>query len=356
MAITTKGTNDALTVKLWNEKLFRDFRVATYFDKFTGKGPEALIHEKDDFTKKKGDEMTFGLVYALTGAGVTGNQTLSGSEEALSDASFKLTLQRYRHGVRDDGDLHRRRAVYEVSSEIREKLKLWAAEKHDKLIFDAYGIGANVDPATNADLYFYNNNGTFTAQTVRATAVAAMNANTGIQSSFTGSFGFISALRTWAETGGAGGPNSRTRLQPIRVDGEPYYVLLVHPDALYDLKTSAPFQQAQREAQARGKDNPIFKNATAIIDGVVIHAHKDVFVANNGGGGSQRYCVGAFLGAQSMCIGFGEKVNMVEEEEDYKEFQKFAVRWTAGYKKPKFNGKDYGSVGVTMSCSAISNK
>ena len=356
MAITTKSTSDALTVKLWNEKLFRDFRVSTYFDKFTGKGAEALIHEKDDFTKKKGEEMTFGLVYALTGTGVTGNQTLTGSEEALSDASFKLGLQRYRHGVRDDGDLHRRRPVYEVSTEIRDKLKLWAAEKHDREIFNAYGIGATVDAATNADVYFYNANGTFTAQAVRATAVSAMAATTGIQSGLTTSFGFISALRTWAETGGAGGSNSRTPLQPINVEGEKYYVLLVHPDALYDLKTSAPFQQAQREAQERSKSNPIFKNATAIIDGVVIHSHKDVFAANNGGGGSQRYCVGSLLGAQSMCVGWGDKVNMVTEKEDYDEFEKSSVRWTAGYKKPKFNSKDYGSVGVMMSMSSISNK
>jgi N4-gp56 family major capsid protein len=43
-----------------------------------------------------------------------------------------------------------------------------------------------------------------------------------------------------------------------------------------DLKNDATFAQARREADVRGKDNPIFTGALGIWDGVILHEHEYV--------------------------------------------------------------------------------
>lgn len=194
----------------------------------------------------------------LSGAGVTSGQILEGNEERLVTHSNTVTLEQYRHAVRDDGALSRQRAMFEISDESRVAIKDWMTERIDQLQFDALGIGAGttVEPSK---IFYRTGASTFLAT---GTAATARNALSAANSTLT--LNFISFIKAWAKTGGN---RQQTPLRPVKVMGKDYYVLLVHPDCMFDLKASSEFQQAQREAQERGKDHILFTGATAVWDG-----------------------------------------------------------------------------------------
>jgi hypothetical protein len=72
-----------LAVKLWAKKLFEEALKQTYFSRFMGPGTSNVVQLKDETSKGPGDRITIGLRMQLTGAGVQGDGTLEGNEEAL---------------------------------------------------------------------------------------------------------------------------------------------------------------------------------------------------------------------------------------------------------------------------------
>jgi len=341
MAVTSFATDNALTKKVWEEGLFRDTVKETYFSRFMGKNSESLVHVKENLEKSQGDKITFGLRMRLTGSGVTGTATLEGNEEALTTYSDSLTLEMYRHGVRDRGALDRKRAMFSINEESIYALKDWGREKIDQLCFDAL----TTSPTKN----FYRDgtaSGAVAASSSTATAKGALRA---ANSKLTPDF--ISALKASAKTGGN---RAYVPIRPVMVDGRAYYILLVHPDNMYDLKIDSGFEQAFREAEVRGPENPIFKGATAIWDGVVIHEHENVPIFTDGGAGAEAGSQGMFLGAQSLCWAFGERPEVVTETFDYGNQVGHAWSMIAKAEKPTFNSQDYGSLGVWLARTNIS--
>ena len=345
MAKTAFSTSNDLTKKAWEEKLFRDSVKESYFSKFQGGGSDSIVQVKEQLSKDKGDKITFGLRMRLSGAGVTSGQILEGNEERLVTHSNSVSLEQYRHGVRDDGAMSRQRAMFEISDESRMAIKDWMAEKVDQLQFDALGIGAGatVDPTK---IFYKTGASTFLATGTAATAKAALNASNSLLT-----LNFISFIKAWAKTGGN---RQYIPIRPVKVDGKEYYILLVHPDALFDLKASDAYQQAQREAQERGKTNPLFTGASAIWDGVVIHEHENCAVATDGGGASVAWTRAVFMGAQSLVWAWGKRPEVIQETFDYGNEQGYGIDMIAGVAKSKFNSLDYGSVGVYLARTNVS--
>lgn len=341
MAYTTIDTSNALTVKAWSEKLYRDAVLDSYWKKFLG-GDNSPVHVKSELDKEPGDEITFGLRGKLKGAGVQSGQRLKGNEEALSLYNTKIGIEQYRHAVKLQGEIDLRRTKFNLKSEAKSALTEWGTEKIDSLCFTA----ALASPTKV--LYRASADGTFAGTGTPATAKAAMSATNGIITT-----GFISALRAWAVSSNN---NTRIPIRPIKVDGSEYHVLLVSPNVMHGLKNDSTFQQAQRDAQDRGKDNPLFKNATAIWGNVVVHEHERIPEYTDGGGAAVRYATCLLFGAQALIYARGEPEKIVAETDDYE--NEYSIKWgvVMGVKKPTFNGADFGSVGVYIACSDITGK
>lgn len=340
MAQTAFSTSNALTKKAWEEKLFRDWPKDSYFgQRFMGKDSNSLIHVTDKVEKSKGDKVTFGIRMRLSGSGVTGATVLEGNEEDLTTYDYSVSLEQYRHAVRDNGALTRKRAMFDISAEAQLAIKDWGAEKIDQLCFDAiYDSPSKV---------FYKLSTGVTSNASAATAKAALTA---ADSKITPSM--ISALRVWALTGGN---YSQTPVRPIKVDGGEYLVLLVHPDVMYDLKQDSTFNQARQYAQDRGKDNPLFKNAIAIWDDVVIHENLKVGIGTDAGaGGNVPFAKCALMGAQALCWAWGERPKVVKKTFDYDNQEGFAFGFIAKAGKPQFNSKDYACLNVYFSRTNVS--
>ena len=337
MGKTAFETNDALTKKLWDEQLFRDTKKESYFMKFFGNSAKALVHEKTQLTKSKGDNITFGIRMRLAEAGVVSGQTLEGNEEALTTHDHDISLERYRHAVRDRGELDRQRPAFSIDEESQMALMDWGSEKIDDLCFDAI--------QASPTRFFSRKSGVLsTDATTPAALVEATDKITPELLSFT---------KTWCLTGGN---RQQTPLRPIRINGKNYFVCLVHPDVMFDLKQDSTFAQARREALERGKDNPIFSGAEAIWDGVVIHEHENINLTNNfGAGGAVAGATCTFMGAQSLVWAWGTRPKVVQKTFDYDEEHGYAWAMTARTNKPVFNSLDYGSVGLYVARTAISD-
>ena len=140
------------------------------------------------------------------------------------------------------------------------------------------------------------------------------------------------------------------------MDGKNYLVCVVHNDVSYDLEFDSTFLQARREAEVRGKENPIFSGAYMIWNGIVVHKHENCSISTTYGASSN--VAGALctmFGAQALCWAWGQRPDLVEEWFDFQEKQAFAWRMTAKVGKPVFNSLDYGSVAIYVARTQISD-
>lgn len=337
---TAFATGNALTKKLWEETLFRDVEIESYFvSRFMSEGENNLVQVQTDLTKSQGDSITFGIVNNFTGDGVTSGQILEGNEEGLVSYDYSILLEQYRHGTRTKGKLDVQRAMFSIPDVSRQKLKIWGAEKVDKLLISAL--------LTSPTKFLYRD-GVAGAPSGTSSASTAKTALTAANSKLTPNF--ISVMRTWAKTGGAA---ATYRIRPVKIDGREYYVLLVPPAAMYDLRIDSTYQQAMKDAQDRGKDNPLFRSATMIWDDVVVHETERISLFTDGGGASVTGCFGAFMGAQALVWAWGERPNTVMEQFDYKNETGWAWEMMAKAGKPKFNSKDFAMVGICLACTNV---
>src|SRR5262245_34562777 len=243
-------TGNAETVKRWAAQVWVEFPKLIYWNKFMGKGINSCIQIKEELSGQAGDKITFSLPRKLQGAGVTGDSDLENAEEAMSTYSDDVTIDQKRNAIRLKGRMSERRTAYQQRMVAKELLTTWLAETVDADIFAA------LDASPSTSIY---------GGAATSTATVAV-----------GDY-LTTALITKAKTKAK---KALPKIWPIKVGNKDYYVLVIHPDQEHDLKVfDASWAQAQREAQMRGDDNPIFEGSVGVWDGVIVHCHEDIAVA-----------------------------------------------------------------------------
>lgn len=329
MAKTGLTTSSNETKKLWEEQLFRDAVKQSYFARFMG-GSESIVHVKSDLEKGKGDRIRFTIRMRLSGSGVGEGETLEGNEENLTTYTFDLDLVQLRHAVRDDGAMSRQRAVYDISAESRMALQDWITEQIDQKCFNAL--------QSSPTKAMYGGDATSDATIEAADLLTPA---------------LISKVKTWALTGGN---RSQTPLRPVNIEGKKHYVMVIHPDQAYDLKTNSDWESAQQYANVRGMSNPLFTGALGMWDNVIIHEHENVTLSTTLGAGSNVAGAKAiFMGAQALVWGWGQRPEVVQKKFDFDNEMAYATGMIYGVEKPVFNSLDYGSISVVTSRTQISD-
>lgn len=314
-----------LQVSRWAKELQSEVSKGVYFSKFMGEGPGNAIHVKQ-IEDGKGKDVTFGLVTQLTGSAITGDSSLEGNEQSLSTFSNTVTTNQKRLAVRDTGKFANSKVLYDFRSTSLDLLKTQYSELIDADIFSALSATSGTHAYYRADA------------SASVYATSDPKANLAAADSIT--LADISALKTLAQIGGS----ANYRMRPIRVDGNDYYVLVLHPEVAYDLFELDEFQQMQREAQVRGEDNPLFKGALGIYNGVVIHAHEGVNTFDNGGGAAVKGSRNLFMGAQAACFAESSDMMWVEKTFDYGNQLGISAAKIYGVDISDYNSKDYGVI------------
>ena len=124
-----------------------------------GSDSNSLCQILDDTSKGPGDRIRTILRMQLSGAGVQGDGTLEGNEEALATHTDDLVINQLRHAVRSAGKMSEQRIPFSVREEARMGLQDWWADRFDRWFFNALaGNSAQTDTR-------YTGNNTATAPT-----------------------------------------------------------------------------------------------------------------------------------------------------------------------------------------------
>ena len=338
MADTVNATG--LRVQQWDKDFFTEYVQANRFAKYMGTNENSIIQLKEDLSKKKGDRITYALANRLTGAGITGTNTLEGNEESLDTRSHRLTVDKIRNAVRI-GEMDEQRSAIDLRNAAKATLKTWMMEKTRDGILDALAsINTGSAPVLyadasegqkdtwlvdNADRVLFGNAvgvGGYTDHSADLTAITpSMELSTDI----------ISIAKRRALT-------ASPKIHPITTNGDQQnYVMFVHPLAMRDLKEDSVFLQANREARARNTSNPLFSDDSYIWDGVIIREVADIQVLENVGSSGTTEVVPCYLvGAQALGIAWAKRSTSVTKSFDYGDKEGCAIEEIRGIEKLHF--------------------
>jgi len=315
-----------LRPELWRKQLFADVRDNLYMTRFIGTSEQSMIQELEDLKKEKGNNISFGLGIKLSGAGITGDSTLEGNEEAMTDYDEDVAIDQLRHAVRLTGRMDEKKNAYEMRMSAKNRLADWFAERLDQEILDKL-CGKTSATFSNTPTAAAATRSVFAGgQTSVGALTSAMKMDTKV-------------LDSAKQTAKLAAP----MIRPVRVGGKEYYVAILHPYSATDLRQDPVWNQAQRDANVRGEENPIFSGALGIYNGMVIHEHEYVFT-NTDGSGSARIARNILCGQQSAVIAWGAPVAWVEKSFDYGNSWGISCGAIFGVIKPIFNALDYGVI------------
>jgi N4-gp56 family major capsid protein len=114
-------------------------------------------------------------------------------------------------------------------------------------------------------------------------------------------------------------------IRPVKISGDEFYVAVLHPYAVTDMRTNTStgqWEDLQKALMTGGvtRDNPIFTGALGIYNGCIIHS--DVRVSGGFNAGTSVAVANTrrniFLGAQAVMLAYGrdggtERYTWVEE-------------------------------------------
>ena len=314
MAVTAFASNNALTKKLWSEKLYRDIKKSLFLSNMIGKGSENIIELKDDFKKDKGDKVTFGIRMRITDRGQSSSTTgitLEGNEVALSTYDFSVELEEKGQAVRAQSKLTLQRTAFDLRNEMKSALADWGSEELEVYMLEKL----LASPSTNRYIDATGTGDTMTLDTLRGARRKAVTAS--------------------------------PTIRPVNVDGKKYYVALMHPLAIKGLLADDDIVNINTNARERGTDNPLVKGADYIVDGILIYEYNRAELLSTG-----NVATSLLLGAQAGALAWAQEPEWMEKDFDYGRIPGVAVDMIVGFGKTKFNSEDYGVIAIDSTYTA----
>jgi len=363
MPATIVGLNDPKAVKKFSAFLAVDVGRESYFNrKFMGTGVEAMtpIQMLPHLESDAGEQITYDLVMQLRMQPIEGDNTLEGNEEDLKFYTDQVYIDQMRGGVNTGGRMTRKRTIHDLRKIARTRQGEWWARVFDELFFmylsGARGINGDfIYPTTYTG--FANN--PFVAPDSQhllyggdATSKATVGTNDGFDLSL------IERAKTKATTMG-GGTSGIPSIEPLKIEGEECYVIVMHPFQAYSLRTNSTTGQwldiQKALATAVGNKSPIFKGGLGYHNNVVLHEHKAAVRFNDYGGASVPAARALFMGRQAGVCAFGSpgtglRFDWNEESRDNGNVAVITTGTICGIKKTAFTiegtSRDFGIVSL----------
>lgn len=369
MANTT--TSSDLRVKKFLSDFFEEYIRENRFARYTGTGNNEVICIKEGL-----QQIVIPLVTRLVGNGVSGSATLRGNGEAISNYGLTLTPTHSRHAVEHDLEELEKPAI-DLMEASRSLLMEWSKEKvRDDVIqamnaiyngttYSSYGT------ATAAALDTWNtNNSDRILYGAAKSNLSAGNHTTSLSNIDTTADKMTAAMTTLAKRMAQ---QASPHIRPIKSrEDEEMFIMFHDPYAFRNLASDSVMTQAEREALARGKDNPIFAGGDLFYQGII---HREIpeiatFIdgtsgtngvwggsatadgLNTAGNASSRVGVSFLCGQQAVSYGLGKRPQIVVDKTyDYGFQPGVAVQLKHDIRKSFFNNKQHGMVTVFSSAA-----
>jgi N4-gp56 family major capsid protein len=345
MAATDFPVSSPLAVKRWSSELLKETLKKTSALQFMGEGTNNLLQIKTEVNKDAGDRITFGLRQQLTGAGIQGDGTLEGNEEALVTYSQNVTIDQLRHAVRSGGKMSEQRVPFSVRDEARDGLSDWWADRIDYWMMnqlagntgqsDVRYTGMQATTAFDSDHVVYCGTGSTSTE-------AAISASTDQLMT-------LSLIDKAVEKAKV----ATNQMRKVMVNNKDYYVMFLHPYQATDLRTNTSTGQwldiQKSYLQGSGSaDSPIFTGALGVYNGVILFESIRMPAAVTNSNARRAVLCGAQAAVMAFGRNYGKNTfSWKEELFDYENQLGVSGGCVGGLVKTRFNGSDFASIVVT---------
>jgi N4-gp56 family major capsid protein len=294
---------------------------------------------------------------------VQGDAILRGKEEDLKFYTDSLYIDQLRGGVNTGGKMSRKRTIHDMRKIARVRQSEWWARLFDETMF-MYLSGArgiNSDFIEGTDFTGYASNSFVAPDSMHLLYGGNATAKNDLDADDKFSLALVDKAVARATTMG-GGTDGIPAIQPCEIDGEPHYVIVMHPWQVYDVRTNTNSGQwldiQKAAAGAEGRANPIFKGSLGMYNNVVLHEHKSVIRFTDYGAASPAVVHAAralFLGRQAGVVAFGSpgtglRFSWNEEMEDRGNQVVITTNSIFGVKKTAFTiggtSRDFGVIAL----------
>lgn len=274
MAETTARAG--LTPQQWDDQFFSEYIRANRFLPYMGTDENAVIHVKEDLTRKPGDRVTFGAARAI-GGGVTGNTVLEGNEAELDTRSMAVAVKPVRNAVVAT-EWDEQKSAIELRDASKTGLKNWAMEKWrediitaGKSVPNAASVMVPWETATaaqrnqwlvdNSDRVVFGASLVNGSSGVVATALLTID-NTADK--------LTCATASLAKRLAQDASPAITPFMTKKTGDQEWFVMFCNPRSFRDLGQDPVMQQANRDARVRGVEtNPLFTGGELVYDGII---------------------------------------------------------------------------------------
>lgn len=357
MTQTVIPFGDPRAQKRWSNLLSVDMLTKAYFNKkFVGTSDNSIIHQKTELESDAGDLVSFDLSAQLRGTPTSGDNRVKGREENLRFYTDEVKIDQLRHPVSAGGRMTRKRTAHDLRKIAKARLGDYWAEYFDQIMF-IYLSGAR---GINLDFYeptTYAGHAGNAIQAPDAQHIAYAGAATSA-ATITTADGMTRNLIEKAVTN-VGMMRSldpdAANMIPVSMEGEQRFVLVMSLFQEYQLRTdtgaSGWLELNKAAAQAEGSKNRLFTGALGLLNNVILHSHKNVIRFSTYGAGANLAAARAlFMGRQAGVVAYGtpggERMMWKEEMDDYDNEPTVVAGAIFGFKKTRFNGRDFGVLAI----------
>lgn len=354
----------------WGHAAYEEFIEQFFFTGMLGKGDNAIIDHITEITNN--DRGIAGawlhLIGDIHGGGVVGDNELHGRERQLQASWLRCNFDQLRNGMITKGRVAEMKSVIDARVAFRKKMARWLADSlEDQAILTASGIS-----------YAYNTDGS-TRSTPAGQDPWTQLAYAGDVSAPTTNrhFNYVGTSKTLAAGDTTATLSTDTpayellplieakmkemRIPPIRINGEDFYLVLLHTQSMAKLWKDSNFRTAIANADVRGGDNMLFKNSRVTMNNLILRPYQRVYNTAGAASGSKWGSGGTVDGTRMLGLG-QQALGMVDLgavgwEEDTRDFRArwaLAVDKEVGFIKPKFldshtnTTEDYGVIAFDM--------
>ena len=364
MAQTIIGPSTApneLAVKIWSAQTFQFALGQSFFvRRFAGKkfakqgrgelvgtSPLLPIQVLTDLQKNQGDNIQYDVFANLKGDATYGDDQIKGKEDKLSHFSDNIRINQIRKSVDTGGRATKKRTRHDLRAIGRTRLSNWAAQYFDETI--TYYLAGTRGITTNQCVLPLSWNGIPDTQPFepadeehRVTIDSSGDLSHNQADATTFALNWLDKIKTHLSLMDVP-PN------PIFVGDTPFYVLVLHPKAVEQMKADTSqtgWLNLQKAAGPRGEDNPIFTDKLGQYSNFVLHSFSKVPTVTDG---THVYALNLILGAQAATVAFGNAggsftFDWNEEMDDRGNRLVITGGQIYGTKKVRFNGQDFGCI------------